>query len=64
MTQIAESIPMAKEVNVFFLNHCTMHINIYKVQTPTNTLYITLDKILKFTLKSLWLAPTCFGLRP
>jgi len=35
----------------------------YKVHTPTNALYIKLDKVLNFTLKSLRLAPTCFGLR-
>jgi len=32
-----------------------------KVHTPTNSLFIKLDKVLKFTLKSLRLAPTCFG---
>jgi len=30
----------------------------YKVQTSTNSLFIKLDKVLKFTLKSLRLAPT------
>ena len=50
--------------NVFFFNRCTVHFDIYKVHTPTNALFIKLDKVLKFTLKSLWPAPTCFGLRP
>ena len=48
----------------FLSNRCAVHFDIYKVHTPTNALYITLDRVLKFALKSLWLAPTCFGLRP
>ena len=28
-----------------------MHFDIYKVHTPTNGLFIKLDKVLKFTLK-------------
>jgi len=28
-----------------------MHFDIYKVHTPTNALFIKLDKVLKFTLK-------------
>ena len=36
-----------------------------KVHTPTNAVCIKVDKVLNFTLKkSLWLAATCFGLRP
>ena len=35
----------------FFLNRCTVHFDIYTVHTPTNALYIKLDKVLKFTLK-------------
>jgi len=34
------------------LNYGTKR-NIYKVHTPTNAFYIELDKVLKFTLKSL-----------
>ena len=28
-----------------------MHFDVYKVYTPTNSLFIKLDKVLKFTLK-------------
>jgi len=28
-----------------------VHFDIYKVHTPTNALFIKLDKVLKFTLK-------------
>ena len=47
-----------------FFNRCTVHFDTYNVQTPKNALFIKLDKDLKFTLKSLRLAPTYFGLRP
>ena len=30
---------------------CTLHFDIYKIQTPTNAIFIKLDKVLKFTLK-------------
>jgi len=30
---------------------CTVHFEIYAVQTPTNALFVDLVKILKFTLK-------------
>jgi len=36
---------------ILFFYHCTMHFDIYKVHTPTNALFIKLDKVLKFTLK-------------
>ena len=36
-------------VCVFY--RCTVHFDIYKVHTPTNALFIKLDKVLKFTLK-------------
>jgi len=36
----------------------------YKVHTPTNVLFIKLDEVLKFTLKSLWFVPICLNLRP
>ena len=41
------------QVLLFFLffYRCTMHFDIYKVHTPTNALFIKLDKVLKFTLK-------------
>jgi len=51
-------------INHIFFYRCTEHFDIYKIHTPTNALYIKLDKVLKFTLKSLLLAPTCFGVRP
>ena len=37
----------------FFFNfyRCTVRFDIYKVHTPTNALFIKLDKVLKFTLK-------------
>jgi len=31
---------------------CAVHFDIYKVHTSTNTLFIKLDKVLKFTLKA------------
>ena len=37
-------------------------VKMCKVHTPTDALFIKLDKVLKFTLKSFQLAPTCFGL--
>jgi hypothetical protein len=30
---------------------CTVHFSIYEVHTPTNALFIKIDKVLKFTLK-------------
>ena len=38
---------------IFFFNfyRCTVHFDIYKVHTPTNALFIKLDKVLKFTFK-------------
>ena len=42
------------QFNFFFVfYHYTVHFAIYKVHTPTNALFIKLDKVLKFTLKSL-----------
>jgi len=35
----------------FFFYRCTVHSDIYKVHTPTNAIFIKLDKVLKFTLK-------------
>jgi len=32
---------------------CTARFDIYKVHTPTNAPFFKLDKVLKFTLKSL-----------
>jgi len=37
-----------------------MHFDIYKVHTLTNVLFITLDKILKFTLKIILTCPYMF----
>jgi len=37
--------------NFYFLYRCTVHFDIYTVHTPTNTLFIKLDKVSKFTLK-------------
>ena len=34
-----------------FFYFCTVRFDIYKVHTPTNALFIKLDKVLKFTLK-------------
>ena len=36
---------------------CTVHFDIYKDHSPTNKLFIKLDKVLKFTLK---INSTCF----
>jgi len=36
---------------LFFFNHWTVHFDIYIVRSPTNALFIKLDKVLKFTLK-------------
>ena len=41
---------LLNSLHVFF-NHCTVYFYIYKVHTPTNALFIKLDKVLKFTLK-------------
>jgi len=35
----------------FYFDRRTVHFGIYKVHTPTNALFIKLDKVLKFTLK-------------
>jgi len=40
-------------VKVFF-NRCTVHFDIYKVHTPTNALFIKLDKVLKIYIKNLF----------
>jgi len=44
-----------RDLNFFFFNfyRCTVRLAIHKVHTPTNALFIKLDKVLKFTLKSL-----------
>jgi len=49
----------AEDLNI---THTHTHKYKYKFHTPTNALFIKLDKALKFTIKSLRLAPTCFGL--
>ena len=38
--------------------------NAHKLHSPTNALFIKLDKVLKFDQKSLWFSPTCLGLKP
>jgi len=35
----------------YFFNLCTVYFDIYNVHTPTNALFIKLEKVLKFTLK-------------
>jgi len=40
------------------------HNEVYKVHTPTNAPFITLDKVLKFTLDITLIAPTYFGVGP
>jgi len=58
---------MVEDVAVHICLHlyrCTVHFDIYTVHTRTNALFIKLEKVLKFTLKSIRLVPTCFGLRP
>jgi len=43
---------MMKFLNIYSLFYIvTVHFDIYKVHTPTNALFIKLDKDLKFTLK-------------
>jgi len=42
-----------KVINHDFFYSCAVLFDIYKVHSPTNALYIKLDKVLKFTLKSL-----------
>jgi len=37
--------------NSTFFYRCTVHFDIYKVHSPTNALFIKLDKVLNFTLK-------------
>ena len=39
----------------FLFKRCTVHFGIYKVHTPTNVLFRKPDKILKFSLKLLFL---------
>jgi hypothetical protein len=36
---------------IIFFYRCTMHFDIYRVHSPTNALFIKLEKTLKFTLK-------------
>ena len=36
---------------IFICHRYTVHFDIYQVHTPTNALFIKLDKLLKFTLK-------------
>ena len=38
-------------LHFFNIYRCTVHFYIYKVHTPTNALFIKLDKLLKCTLK-------------
>jgi hypothetical protein len=40
------------EVTYIFFYPCTVHFDIYKVHTPTNALFIKLDTVFKFTLKT------------
>jgi len=35
-------------INFFY--RCAVHFDVYKVQPPTNALFIKLDRVLKFTL--------------
>ena len=38
-------------VTNYIFHRCTVLFDIYEVHTPTNALFIKLDKVLKFTLK-------------
>ena len=49
-----------KGMHIFYC--CTVHFDIYKVNTPTNALFIRLDKVLKFTLKIT--LTCCYMFRP
>jgi len=35
----------------FYCYRCAVHVDIYKVHSATNALFIKTDKVLKFTLK-------------
>jgi len=39
-------------ISQFFFYRCTVHFGIYKVHTPTNALFIKLDKVFKFCIKN------------
>ena len=60
---IVYGVPWTRQIrSVPFCYRYTVKYDIYKVHTPTDALFIKLDKVLKFTLKSRRLAPTYFGL--
>ena len=40
---------VARRRHLFY--RCTVHFDIYKVHTPTNALFIKIDRVLKRTLK-------------
>jgi hypothetical protein len=42
-----------KQYTAFNFYRYTVHFDIYKIHTLTNAIFIELDKVLKFTLKSL-----------
>ena len=43
---------ICRSTRLFFLYRCTVHFDIYKVHTPTNALFIKLDKVLKIYIKN------------
>ena len=58
------SYTVLKILNMQDAGNCEHVTEVQKAHTPTNALSIKLQKGLKCTLKSLWHAPTCFGLPP
>jgi len=53
-------ITFLKQVLSICFNRCTVHFDIYKVHTPTNALFIKLDKVLNFTLKIISICSSAF----
>jgi len=51
MKEKQKSVSALFNSNKVSFYRCTVHLDNYKVHTPTNLLFIKIDKVLKFTWK-------------